>query len=217
MPSERTVERLSLYRQLLIVQQSEKKGHIYSHQLAVMAGVTPAQVRRDLMVVGYTGSPTKGYDIRELIRGIAKFLDAPEPESVVLVGVGNLGRAILSYFSGRRPNLDIVAAFDSDPQKVDRLVLGCRCMAMNQMEEIITQHRVKTGIISVPASDAQTVADQLVRAGVCGILNFAPVPLWAPEGVFVEHIDMAVALEKVAYFARQRKRNDVLNSSFIER
>lgn len=209
MASQRTVGRLSLYRQLLLDQQAAKKGNIYSHQLAVMAGVTPAQVRRDLMVVGYSGSPTKGYDVRELIRGIAKFLDAPEPEAVVLVGVGNLGRAILAYYAGRRPNLKIVAAFDNDPQKVDRLVLGCRCCSMSQLDEVIQQHQVKTGIITVPVGEAQAVADQLVRAGVCGVLNFAPVPLWAPEGVFVEHIDMAVALEKVAYFARQRKQETV--------
>jgi redox-sensing transcriptional repressor len=168
-----------------------------------MAGVTAAQVRRDLMAVGYTGSPTRGYGVGELMESIGKFLDASEGEGVALIGVGNLGRAILAYFGGRRPKLAIVAAFDNDAVKVNRVVLGVRCHAMTELAQILAEQVIHTAIITVPAAAAQEVTDQLVRAGVRGLLNFAPASLRVPEGVFVEDIDMTVALEKVAYFARQ--------------
>ena len=178
--------------------------NVYSHQLAQMAGVTAAQVRRDLMAVGYSGSPTKGYNVLEPTESIGKFLDSPEGEGVAIVGVGNLGRAILAYFGGRRPKLVIKAAFDNDPQKVNRVILGCRCYPMTELGSVVDRERIRTGIITVPADEAQPVAEQMTRAGIRGILNFAPVPLRVPPDVFVEDIDMAMSLEKVAYFARRK-------------
>jgi redox-sensing transcriptional repressor len=201
--SERTIGRLSLYRRLLKELQMASMNNVYSHQLANMAGVTAAQVRRDLMAVGYSGSPTRGYDVRELAESIGNFLDAPEGQSVALVGIGNLGRAILTYFGGRRPRLSIVAAFDKDPTKVNRVIHGCRCYSMEEFAAQVAEHGIRAGIITVPASEAQRVADAMVRAGVRGILNFAPAPLRVPGDTYVEDIDMAVSLEKVAYFARQ--------------
>lgn len=201
--SEKTIARLSLYRRLLHELLVDGATSVYSHQLAAMAGGTAAQVRRDIMAIGYTGSPTRGYDVRELIGSIASFLDAPEGQRVALVGVGNLGRAIMAYFAGRRPNLSIAAAFEVDPGKVHRVIHGCRCYPMEELPEVIAREGIGMGIIAVPAEEAQGVADKLVRAGVRGLLNFAPVPLHVPPGVFVEVIDMTTSLEKVAYFARK--------------
>jgi len=121
---------------------------------------------------------------------------------LALVGVGNLGRAMLAYFQGRRPRLSIVAAFDSDPAKYGRVIQGCRCYSLDQMEEIVRDARITVGVITVPASEAQRIANRLVSSGVTGIINYAPVPLWAPPHVYVEDIDMTMSLEKVAYFAR---------------
>jgi len=201
--SERSIGRLSLYRRLLNVLQGEGVRNIYSHQLAAMAGCTAAQVRRDLMAVGYSGSPTHGYEVPRLIESLREFLDAPGGQGVALVGVGNLGKAILSYFTGRRPNLQIAAAFDSDPYKVNRVIHGCRCYSMEHLAEVAEGQGIRLAIITVPAQAAQAVADALVQAGVRGILNFAPVRLRVPDHVHVEDIDMTVSLEKVAYFARQ--------------
>jgi len=203
MISRRTIGRLSLYRRLLNEMQAEGSLSVYSHDLAAKAGVTAAQVRRDVMYVGYTGSPTRGYSVSGLAEAIGTFLDAPEPQSVALVGVGNLGRAILAFFSGRRPKLSVVATFDSDPNKIGRVIHGCRCYAVDEMETRLPEMGVGVAILTVPAGAAQGVAEMLVRAGVRGILNFAPVPLRLPQTVFVEDIDMTVSLEKVAYFARQ--------------
>lgn len=178
-----------------------------------MAGVTAAQVRRDMMAVGYSGSPTRGYDVRALADSIGDFLDAPEGQGVALVGIGNLGRAIMAYFTGRRPRLSIIAAFDNDPTKIDRVIHGCRCYAFSELPEVVRSNKISIAILSVPSGEAQNVADVLVRAGVTGILNFAPMPVRVPPGVYVEDIDMTMSLEKVAFFARQGRSNPATGST----
>lgn len=200
--SNKTVGRLSLYRRLLNELIAKDVSSVYSHQLAAMAQVTPAQVRRDIMAIGYTGTPAHGYDVEELIQSIRSFLDEPEGLGVALVGVGNLGRAILAYFVGRRPKLSIVAAFDADPEMTGRVIHGCRCYPMEQLEEVARKMDIRVGIIAVPASEAQAVADQLSRAGVNGILNFAPVGLHVPPSTHVENNDITMSLEIVAYYSR---------------
>ena len=204
MTSEKTIGRLSLYRRLLDRLLLQGKTHVYSHQLAAMAGGTAAQVRRDIMAVGYSGSPTRGYEIRQLIRCIGNVLDDMHGEGAALVGVGNLGRAIMAYFSGRRPHLAIVAAFDSDPYKVNRVIHGCPVHAMSSLQQVIAEKNIRVGIITVPAGEAQRVADVLIGSGISGILNFAPVPLRTPPHVYVEDLDVTMSLEKVAFFARQK-------------
>lgn len=201
--SEAAVGRLCLYRALLGGLEREGVENVYSHQLAALAGGAPSRVRRDLMAVGYDGSPARGYVVSDLLRSIGRFLDAPAQEGVALVGVGNLGRALMAFFAGRRPNLSIIAAFDTDPEKTGRVIHGCRCYSMDALAEVVEENGIRAAILSVPAAEAQGVADRLIRAGVRGLLNFAPVRLRVPAGVFVENMDMAVSLEKVAYFARQ--------------
>jgi len=183
---------------------AEGERNIFSHQLAALAGGTAAQVRRDMMAVGSSGSPTHGYDIQELTHLIGSFLDAPLGQAGALVGVGNLGRAILAYFAGRRPKLSIEAAFDNDPSKYGRVIHGCRCYPVEELMKVVKDRRIAIGIITVPADQAQDVSDKLCQAGVSGLVNFAPVRLLVPASVYVEDIDMTMALEKVAYFARLR-------------
>jgi len=170
--------------------------------LGAQAGVTAAQVRRDIMNIGYSGNPNRGYDVGKLVESIGNFLDAPEGQNVALVGVGNLGQAILAFFSGRRPKLSIVAAFDNDPEKIGCLIEGCRCYSIRDMDKIARDFNIKIATLCVPAKFAQEVTDILVQAGIKGILNFTPVPLKVPDNLYVEDIDMTTSLEKVAYFAR---------------
>ncbi len=204
MPSERTVGRLSVYRRLLQQLLAEGRENVYSHDLGARAGATACQVRRDLMGLGYVGSPSRGYKVKVLLESIERFLDAPDVEEVALLGIGNLGRAILSFFQRRRPKLQITAAFDKDPWKVNRVVQGVRCHALEAAETVIKERRIRLAVLTVPTEAAQEVADLLVAAGIKGILNFAPTPLRVPVGVFVEDMDLAMSLEKVAYFARRR-------------
>jgi redox-sensing transcriptional repressor len=201
--SDKTIGRLSLYRRLLYRFTAEGRTNVYSHQIAAMSGATPAQVRRDLMVIGYSGSPNRGYRIDDLISSIGEFLDDPSGQNVTLVGVGNLGRAILAYFAGRRPKLAIVAAFDIVPDKVNRTIHGCHCYPMEEFPAIAKRENITVGILTVPADVAQSAAQMLAESGVRGILNFAPVVLTLPPTVYVQDVDMVMTLERVAYFARK--------------
>ncbi len=206
MVTEQMIERLSLYRHLLSTLPPGTPDRLYSHDLAALAGATPAQVRRDLMTIGFTGSPAKGYDVAHLTRSLGDWLDAPEGQGMALVGVGNLGRAILAYFSGRRAKLQFTAAFDRDEQKVGRVFHGCRCYSTAEIGTRIPELGIRAGIIAVPASEAKQVAASLVEAGVRGIVNYAPTPLVLPPDVYVEHRDITFSLEKAAYFARNPRK-----------
>jgi redox-sensing transcriptional repressor len=200
-----TIGRLSLYRRLLLEQAAAKVSQIYSHQLATLAVSTPAQVRRDLMTIGFSGSPRRGYAINDLIEAISAVLAKTVETSVALVGVGNLGRAILAYFANREPWVRFVAAFDRDPDKVNRLIHGCRVYSIAQAGEVLASAGIRAVVLAVPAPDAQQVADRLVLAGVKGILNFAPVRLHVPADVFVEDMDMTTSLDRVAYYAHRHR------------
>ena len=200
-----TIGRLSLYRRLLLELLAGGMRQIYSHQLASAAVATPAQVRRDLMVIGFTGSPRKGYVVDELIGAINGVLAQSVETSVVLVGVGNLGRAILAYYTNRQPWVRFVAAFDRDADKANRIIHGCRVYPIDQVEDVLGREKIRAAVIAVPAGDAQQVADRLVLAGVRSFLNFAPVRLHLPTGAYVEDMDMTTALDRVAYYAHQQR------------
>ncbi|MGC9453779.1 MAG: redox-sensing transcriptional repressor Rex [Phycisphaerae bacterium] len=203
--SEKAIARLSVYRRVLTELLRDRHASVRSDDLAAAAGVTASQVRRDLMLVHSLGT-NKGYDTAKLLRAIEDLLDPHEPQEVALVGVGNIGRALLAYFAGRRPKLDITVAFDEDPAVTERLIHGCPCKPVSDLHEEITQRGIHTAIIAVPASAAQQVAEALVAAGVSGIMNFAPVRLHVPGGVYVENVDLTSSLEKAAFFARQRSQ-----------
>ena len=191
-----------MYRAVLRRLLKEGKTHVFSHQLGELAGATSAQVRRDLMVVGGYGTAAHGYDIEQLLDGIAEFMDSPEPVKVALVGVGNLGRAILTFFARGRPNMEIVAAFDKDGRQTNRSLDDVPCHPVGLMEEVIPEKDIEVAIIAVPPEAAQDVADSLVAAGIRGMLSLAPVCLKAPDDVYVETADVGVFVDKVIYFSR---------------
>ena len=179
---------------------SEGKTHIFSHDLAKLHNITAVQVRRDIMFIGYTSAQRKGYDIKEMIDVIGRILDAETGLNVAIVGIGNLGRAITSYFSGKRSKLNIVAAFDNDPDKIDRVIAGVPCYHISKISEIVKSQGITIGIITVPSDYASEISKSLVMAGIKGVLNFTSVPLNVPEHVYLENSDMITLLEKVAYF-----------------
>lgn len=199
---ERTVERISEYRRTLLNCLNEGKTHIYSHELAQMHHNTAVQVRRDIMFIGYSSMQRKGYDVRELIDVIAGILDSEAGMNVAVVGIGNLGRAITTYFLGKRSKLNIVATFDVDPNKIDRVIAGVKCYAISKMHEVISEKKIAIAIITVPADQAREVAESLHMAGVKGLLNFTTVPLNVSPEVYIDEYDMVTSLEKVAYFVK---------------
>lgn len=199
----KTVERLSEYRRTLLGCLNEKKNFIFSHDLAARLHITAVQVRRDLMLIGYSSVQRKGYDIKELIDTIGSIIDSQSGINVAIVGIGNLGRAVAAYFKGKRSKLNLLASFDTDPQKINRVISGVKCYPHNEMENVIKELGIKILIITVPADYAREIADEAVRFGVKGILNFTTVPLNVPSWVFLEEYDMITSIEKVAYFVKE--------------
>jgi len=202
---ERTVARLSEYRRILLDCLSKGDTHIYSHDLASLNHITAVQVRRDMMLMGFTSMQRKGYDIRELIDAIARLIDTPTGLNVAVVGIGNLGRAVTSYFRGKRSKLNIIATFDIDPDKVGRVISGVKCYAMEDLTRIIQENSIRIAILTVPPEAARSTADSLAANGIKGILNFTTVPLNMPSQVYLEEYDMITSMEKVAYFVKKQE------------
>jgi redox-sensing transcriptional repressor len=199
----KTVERLSEYRRTLLGCLSEGKNYIFSHDLAAMLHITAVQVRRDLMLIGYASILRKGYDIKELIIKIGTVLDSEEAINVAIIGIGNLGRAVTGYFRGKRSKLNMVASFDNDPQKVNKVIAGIKCYHIQDMEQIIREMNIKIAILAVPVDVAKTTCESVVRYGIKGILNFTTIALNVPSGVYLEEYDMITSIEKVAYFVKE--------------
>lgn len=202
---ERTVARLSEYRRILLDCLSKGDTHIYSHDLAGLNHITAVQVRRDMMLMGFTSMQRKGYDIRELVDAIARLIDTPTGLNVAVVGIGNLGRAVTSYFRGKRSKLNIIATFDVDPDKIGRVISGVKCYAMEDLTRIIQEHSIRIAILTVPPEAARSTADALAANGIRGILNFTTVPLNMPSQVYLEEYDMITSMEKVAYFVKKQE------------
>ena len=202
---EKTVERLSEYRRSLLRCLEEGKTHIFSHELARLHNITAVQVRRDIMFIAYTSPHRKGYDIKDLIKVIGKIIDPKESYNVAVVGWGNLGRAITAYFAGKRPLLNLVAAFDIDPKKVGSESAGVECYSIDRLREIAGTKNITVAILTVPPGVAQDMAKALVASGIKGILNFTSVTLSLPPGVYVEDYDMVTSIEKVAYYIKKKK------------
>ena len=203
---ERTVERLSEYRRSLLQCLEAGKTHIYSHELAGLHHNTAVQVRRDIMFIGYTSMQRKGYDVRELINVIADILDSEKGLNVAVIGIGNLGRAFTTYFVGKRSKLNIIATFDVDTTKINRVISGVKCYHLSRLKEVVESLNISIAILTVPADSAAEVSDHLVEAGIKGVLNFTTVSLNVTPDVYLDEYDMITSLEKVAYFVKMARR-----------
>jgi len=203
---ERTVERLSEYRRSLLQCLEEGKTHIFSHELADLHHNTAVQVRRDIMFIGYTSMQRKGYDVRELVDVIGDILDSERGLNVAVIGVGNLGRAVTTYFVGKRSKLNIIATFDVDTTKIDRVISGVKCYPLSRLKEVVEAQQISIAIMTVPADSATEVMAQLVEAGLKGVMNFTTVPLNVPPEMYLDEYDMITSLEKVAYFVKSSQK-----------
>jgi len=198
---EKTVERLSEYRRHLSDLQARGVEFVFSSALAEETEVTPAQVRRDMMNLGLTGSTARGYSVSDLLGHLRGMLDQPTSTRVALIGIGNLGMALLAHFKTRPGHANIAMGFDQDPEKHGRVIHGCRIFNMRHLEEEVASKGIKVAILCIPAADANRMAARLVNAGVTGILNFAPAKLRVPAHVHVHNMDLTGVIEKVGYYA----------------
>ncbi len=195
---EATVERLSIY--LRSMSGLKDTRVLPSQELAKLVGTSDAQVRRDLSYFGEFGVPGQGYRVGRLKGEISHILGTDSIWWIALVGVGNLGAALLAYPGFKRQGLRIKAVFDNDLSKIGKIWQGVRIRDVEKIPEVLPIQGIKMGVITTPASDAQEVADKLIEGGVRGILNFAPVRILIPEGVKLRNVDLRVELGALSYF-----------------
>ena len=194
-----TVKRLPLYLQCLDQIDSDSIG-ISSKNLADLAKVNDAQVRRDLSYLGTLGTRGVGYDIKTLRNQLQLELGLVEGWSAVIVGVGNLGSALAHYGGFKDKGFGVVGLFDDDPKKINSQVAGLVVTPRNKMEEYCKKYNVAIGIIATPGEYAQGVADQLIDCGVRSILNFAPVLLKNVKDVQIRSVDLSQELQILSYY-----------------
>jgi redox-sensing transcriptional repressor len=201
----KTIERLSEYRRTLLECLRENRNFIFSHDLAARLHLTAVQVRRDLMLIGYSSVRRKGYDVKELIDTISRIIDSETAINVAIIGIGNLGRAVAGYFKGKRSKLSLLASFDNDPQKIDKIISGVKCYPISKMQAVVKELNIRIAILTVPADSAREITEEAVRYGVKGILNFTTIALNVPSGIYLEEYDMITSIEKVAYFVKENQ------------
>ncbi len=200
MPPDVVVRRLPLYARTLAYLQMEGVKSVSSQELGTRINVTAAQIRKDLSYFGQLGKQGIGYNVDELLEHINRILGLNEDWNVVLVGVGHLGQAIARYSGFSNRGIHIVGLFDADPNKVGDQLADLTIQHINEIATVVRERRVRMAIVAVSAEHAQEVVDILVAAGVEAILNYAPVIVQVPEGVWVRHIDPVSLLHSMTYY-----------------
>src|SRR5688572_15699339 len=193
------VRRLSLYLRQLEALKRAGRSTVSSKQLGESLRLTDAQVRKDLAYFGQFGHPGIGYRVDDLIARVRHILGTDKTWNVLLVGAGNLGRALLAYRGFDAKGFRLVAVFDEDANKVGKKFGQLTVQPLGELEATVKAKAIRLGMIAVPADVAQTVADQLIESGVRGLLNFAPVSLTVPGDVALNAVDLAVSLEQLSF------------------
>lgn len=200
---KKAIYRLSVYFRCL--QRLKQNGipTVSSEALALAAGVKPTQLRKDLAYFGQFGTRGLGYDVEQLLTLTSDLLGTTRLQPVILVGVGNLGTALLSYNGFNAEGFDIVGAFDVQVTKARQAKLSVPLYPMSDLSKVIDEQDVHVSLLTVPAHVAQEVANILVREGIKGILNFAPVVLTVPDDVQVNNVNLAMELQNLSYFIKK--------------
>ena len=201
--SDSTVRRTSSYLRVLDELEHEGAALVSSSGLAEKSGVTPAQVRKDLSYFGSFGRRGMGYSVSSLKEEIRAILGLDRRWRVALVGAGNIGTALFSYKEFGRQGFDIVAVFDSAPERAGETLGDVAIQPMAEFEQACRSRGVDIGVIATPAKNAQEIADLMVRVGLRGILNFAPRKLFVPDSVALRTVNMAIELESLSFALAQ--------------
>ncbi len=200
------IRRLPTYARSLAYMLQGGTTTVSSSELASRIGGTAAQIRRDLSYFGEFGKQGKGYNVNYLLEQIKEILNMDRDWNCALVGIGNLGQALVHYDGFRERGFHIVAAFDRDPRRIARTQLpGIEAYPMERLAEALKEKHIAIGIIAVPAEGAQEVADELVAAGIRAILNYAPIIVQVPDSVRIRHIDPISALQSMTYYLSPNK------------
>jgi len=205
-----TIERLPLYYRCLDkLATFEEVEVVSSKDLGGRLGIPSTQVRKDLSYYGEFGRRGVGYNVQELKRSVGKILGVDKLWPAVIVGAGNLGRALVNYGSFEMMGLEIVEVFDNDLSKIGNQINGIEVKSIQSIKETLQGRDIKLGIISVPADSAQEVADEMIAAGIKAIWNFAPTRLYIPENIVVRNEDLAVGIVSLIYHLSWQEEMDV--------
>ena len=196
----KTVYRLSIYSRCLQRLLENGIKTVSSEALAGAARVKSPQLRKDLTYFGQFGTRGLGYDVEQLIQMISDLLGTNHLQPVILVGVGNLGRALLSYRGFAKEGFGIVAAFDLVAERQNDKRVTQPVLPMEELKEFVSKNTVRMAILCVPTEEAQEVVNELVESGVTGVMNFAPTVLQVPDEVTVNNVNLAIELENLSYF-----------------
>lgn len=200
MPPDVVVRRLPLYARTLAYLQAEGVTEVSSQELGTRINVTAAQIRKDLSYFGQLGKQGIGYNVDALLQHINRVLGLSQDWNVVLVGVGQLGQAIARYSGFSERGIHIVGLFDADQGKIGTELAGRTIRHVREIGSVVRDEQVRMAIVAVSADQAQAVVDMLVNAGVEAILNYAPVIVRVPDGVWVRHIDPVSLLHSMTYY-----------------
>ncbi|MGO1656539.1 MAG: redox-sensing transcriptional repressor Rex [Lactobacillus delbrueckii] len=195
-----TARRLPLYYRYLLLLNDEGKDKVSSTELAEAVQVDSASIRRDFSYFGALGKRGYGYDVKNLLSFFKKILNQDTLTNVALVGVGNLGHALLNYNFKRSNNIRISCAFDINPEITGKITQGVPVYSMDEMKQQIADQQIRIAILTVPQATAQKTADEMIEAGIKGIMNFTPIRLSAPNGVRIQNVDLATELQTLIYF-----------------
>ena len=201
--SQATIDRLPLYFRTLRLVEEEDMQIISSDELGRRLDITPEQIRKDLATFGQFGRKGIGYDVRELKNKIENILGLQNNWRLAIVGVGHLGGALANYVNFSSLGFSVVALFDNNADIIGSEVNGIKIDSASRMRQVIKKKAVDIGVITVPAGEAQAVADKLVGAGVKGIWNFAPIKLTVPAFVPLVNEDLSVGLSALSYHMSQ--------------
>lgn len=199
--SKATVTRLAFY--LRELQQMHRSGltNVQSKSLAERLGLNDSQVRRDISCLGTVGQRGVGYQVEELSQSIQRALGTDRTWNVVLVGVGNLGRALSGYRGFEQQGFHLIGAFDSDPMKIGTKIGELEILGLDQLSSVASSKQIDLAILAVPADAAQGVVSVIESAGIPGILNFAPIAVQAssPKRTIIQEVDLAIELQRLAF------------------
>lgn len=198
--SEAVVRRLPLYLRYLNNLQNMNVRTVSSQQLGEALDLNPAQIRKDLACFGEFGRKGIGYEVDYLIGKIKNILKLDQQINVLLIGAGHIGHAISNYNKYLKDNMKIVTILDNDPSKIGKFTAGIPIQSLADLVPVVQEKKIRVGIIAVPAEAAQSVADQLIEAGIHAILNFAPINLRVPEQVRVHYADFTTELHSLSYY-----------------
>jgi len=210
---EATVARLPVYLRALYGLAERGISTVASEELAAAAGVNSAKLRKDLSHLGSYGIRGVGYDVDYLVYQVSRTLGLTQDWPVVIVGAGNLGRALANYGGFVSRGFTIAAMLDSDAAIVGSKIARLTVRHVDELEAVVARDKVAIGVIATPAGSAQAVCDRLVAAGVTSILNFAPMVLSVPEGVDVRKVDLSIELQILAFHAQRRSASRPADAS----